>query len=295
MRPIRRIAVATTLSAGSNVAIERAVQLAKAHGARLDLVHAFDVGAWHSLRAIFDLPRLAGEATPEAALREGLSELAASVSSDSGLAVDTHFGVGAPAAVIAPHLASTHAAVLVMARRSNPGTPGIGRTLKQILRCAPCPTLVVRPDGEREHERLLTAVDLRDVSLRAAEVAVVLFPNARHRLLCAIDPEWEHELWRARPGRPEFRQVLAELRERSARQLDALAQQLRQRHGGTTTVETEIVEAAPVAAIVDGAAEWQAHCVVVGRHAQGPFAEALLGSTALDAIHHTARDVLVVP
>ena len=51
----------------------------------------------------------------------------------------------------------------------------------------------------------------------------------------------------------------------------------------------------PVAQRDSRAAAWPADCMVVGHHGHGRVADALLGSTALDAIHHAACDVLVVP
>lgn len=58
MTTIRSIVVATDFSPGATAALERAVQLAVAHGASLRLLHAFDVSAWHSLKGVFDPQRL---------------------------------------------------------------------------------------------------------------------------------------------------------------------------------------------------------------------------------------------
>lgn len=295
MKPIRRIVIATDLSSGSNNAVERAVRLARAHGACIDLVHAFDASALQALRDVFDLRRLAGEPSAEEAARARYSAFAESLAARSGLVVEKHFGVGAPAAVIQSHVSTTRAALLVIARRSNPDAPGVSRTLKHSLHRMLCPVLVVRQDSAHEYERVLIAMDLQELSLRALEVALQMFPGAQHRMVYVIDPAWEHELWLGQHDRPRFHQVLQALRDKVQRQLDTLAQDLRKRYSTQMPIETEVVEAAPVSGIVDVAAKWGAHCVVVGRHAQGPIAEALVGSTALDTIQHVAQDVLVVP
>jgi nucleotide-binding universal stress UspA family protein len=278
MQPIRRVLVATDFSAGSEAAVARAARLARAHGACVDLVHAFDAGAWQALRAVFDLGRLSGQPAPETGLRERLQAQAAALAAQDGLAVDSHFGVGAPAAVIEARAKAMNAAVLVIARRSEPAAPGVSSTLLRILRSAPCPVLVTRAGPPAGYGRVLTAVDLRGVSQRAAASALALFPKAAHRLLYVIDPQWEREMQRGHgDGAP----------------LGALAAELAAASGAA--VDAAVVEAIPALGIVQHAATWPADCVVVGRHGQGLVADTLLGSTALDAIHHSGRDVLVVP
>jgi nucleotide-binding universal stress UspA family protein len=293
MQPIRRVLVATDFSVGSEAAVARAARLARAHGACVDLVHAFDAGAWQALRAVFDLGRLSGQPAPEAGLRERLQALAAALAAQDGLAVDSHFGVGGPAAVIEARAKAMNAAVLVIARRSEPAAPGASGTLLRILRGAPCPVLVTRAGPPAAYGRVLTAVDLREVSQRAAESALALFPKAAHRLLYVIDPQWEREMQRGHGDGAPLGELIASLHARAQPRLEALAAELAAASGAV--VDAAVVEAIPALGIVQHAATWPADCVVVGRHGQGLVADTLLGSTALDAIHHSGRDVLVVP
>ena len=51
----------------------------------------------------------------------------------------------------------------------------------------------------------------------------------------------------------------------------------------------------PARAIVERAAALPADCVAIGHHGQSAVAEPPLGSLALHVLHHTLRDVLVVP
>jgi nucleotide-binding universal stress UspA family protein len=288
MQPIRRVLVATDFSAGSEAALERGLRLARSHGACVDLVHAFDASAWQALRAVFDLGRLSGQPSAEAQLRERLAERAAALAQREGLAVESHFGVGAPAAVIEARARSMHAAVLVIARRSDPAAPGVSSTLLRILRSAPCPVLVTRAGAAEDCSRVLTAVDLREVSRQAAARALALWPKAAHRLLYVIDPQWEREVQRGQADAAPLGELIAALHGRARQQLEAMAA------GLGASVEVAVVEAVPAMGIVQHAATWPADCVVVGRHGQGLVADTLLGSTALDAIHHSGRDVLVV-
>lgn len=293
MQPIRRVLVATDFSAGSDAAVERAARLARAHGACLDLVHAFDAGAWQALRGVFDLGRLSGQPAPEAGRRERLAQRVAELAAREGLVVESHFGIGTPAGVIEARARAMNAAVLVIARRSEPAAPGVGSTLLRILRSAPCPVLVTRAGPPADYARVLTAVDLREVSQRAAASALALFPGAAHRLLYVIDPQWEREMQRGHGDGAPLGELIAALHARAQPRLDALAAELAA--GSGVAVTAAVVEAIPALGIVQHAATWPADCVVVGRHGQGLVADALLGSTALDAIHHSGRDVLVVP
>lgn len=291
MNGIRRVVVATDFSAGSVRAVDRGVRLAQAHGACLEVVHAFDPGAWRALHAVFDIQRLTGEVPSGVAAREQLAALAESLAAKTGLEVTAHNGVGDPAAAIAAHVQAMKSALVVIARRADPDAPGVGSTLMRVLRFAPCPVLVVRNGAAKDYERVLAAVDLRDLSWRAAGTALSLFPGAEHELLSVIDPAWQRELLRhpAAPGQGGD----ASLHARSERQLQRLAHDLCP--GPGFRVRSKVVEGVPVRVIVDRAAVWPADCVAVGRHGQGALADRFLGSTSLDLLHHAAADVLVVP
>ncbi len=292
MQPIRRVLVATDFSTGSEAAIERGVRLARSHGACVDLVQAFDASAWKALRAVFDLGRLSGRTAPEAQLRERLADRAAALAARERLAVESHFGVGSPAAVIEARARSMNAGLLVIARRSEPAAPGVSSTLLRILRSAPCPVLVTRAGAPADDGRVLTAVDLREVSRQAAATALALWPKATHRLLYVIDPQWEREVQRGQDDTAPLGELIASLHGRARQRLEALADELAVATGAR--LDVAVVEAIPALGIVQHAATWPADCVVVGRHGQGLVADSLLGSTALDAIHHSGRDVLVV-
>lgn len=292
LNSVRRVAVACDFSEGADAAVARGTQLAMAHGARLDLVHAFDVGSLRALRSVFDVDRLfAGQPATQAA-KERLSAVAAELGAASGLEVEACFGVGEPAAVLAAHVKARNPAVVVAGRRADPQDPGIGSTLLTVLRDAACPILVVRAGHPHPCRSVVSAVDLRDVSRRAAMVAAALFPDAEHRLICALDAAWERQVWRASGMLPSVDTGVDALRKALTARLDAVAHDMAGRIG--SPVVTELVEAVPARAIVGHAKSAAADCVAVGRHGQGMLADHLLGSTTLDVIHHTARDVLVV-
>jgi len=293
MGPIRRIVVATDFSAGSDAAVERALQVARAHAASLELLHVFDVSAWHSLRAVFDTQRLVGEVPQDLALRDRLRALADSLAEQTQFEVSASFEVGDAVPAIEAHVKKTGAALLVLGVRADPEAPGLGSTALKLLRAVPCPVLVVRPYSTQPYGNILSAVDMRDVSERVADTAVTLFPAARHRLFFAVDPQWQREVWRATGAQSAMQSMHESLHAQAVHHLDQLAKTLSGK--AEHTVIAEVVESSPVHAVVARAESLPADCVAVGHHGQGLLAERLLGSTAQDLIHHTARDVLVVP
>ena len=289
---VRRVVVACDFSEGSAAAVARGAQVAKAHGARIDLLHAFDLGALRALRGVFDVDRLFAEQPAPLAVKQRLSAMAVELAAASGLEVEACFGAGDPAAVLASHVKATRPAVVLTGRRADPEAPGIGSTVMKLLRSLACPVLVVRGGHPDPCRTVLSAVDLRDVSRRAAMAAATLFPAAGHRLISVLDPAWEREVWRTGGLQAALGTGIEALRTALTTRLEEIARDMGGRTG--SVVATELVEAVPARAIVEHARSVSADCVVVGRHGQGALADHLLGSTTLDVIHHSARDVLVV-
>jgi nucleotide-binding universal stress UspA family protein len=126
-------------------------------------------------------------------------------------------------------------------------------------------------------------------------LALGMFPKSAHRLLHVIDTAWEQEVRRGHARAEPVGETLRTLHARATQRLQALAQELGLPPDASAAMDVEVVVAVASRGIVERAAAWPADCVGVGRHGQGLVTETLLGSTALDAIHHAACDVLVVP
>jgi|LNFM01.2.fsa_nt_gb universal stress protein E len=291
-KPVRRVVALSDFTPGSQAAVARAMQLAKAHGARVDLLHAFDVSALAALRGVFDVDRLFSDGPAAGVVKQRLSEVAASLAAQHAVEVEACFGVGDPATVIAAHVKALHPAVVVIGLRAHPADPGVGSTLLRVLRRVECPVLVARAGQVQPYRTVLSAVDLRDASRRAALAAATLFPDAQHHLMSALDLVWEREVWSASGVQAGIGTGVEALRGALTDRLGEVARVMGTRTGSAVT--TVLAEAPPSRAIVDSARALGADCVAVGRHGQGLLAERLIGSTALDVLHHTSRDVLVV-
>ena len=294
MSTIHNIVVATDFSPGSDAAVERALLLAGTHGAALRLLHAFDVGAWHSLTGVFNAQRLALSPPPDVRTQQRLTDLAAALAMRSGLSVEARFTVGEADAAISAYLSSHDCSLLVIAARADPAVPGLGGVASRVVQASACPVLLVRSTGARPYEQVLSAVDLSAAARRAAVVALALFPGAHHHLLYAVDPARERALWMGDVAKEQTRLLHASLHIQALRQMEQLAQELSRT--GEHPVAAEVVDEVPARAVALRALKLPADCVVMGQHGAGAApAGRLPGSMAQHALQHTLRDVLLVP
>lgn len=290
---IRRIVVATDFSPGATAAVDRALQLAQAHGAALHLLHAFDVSVWHSLQSIVDVHRLTTDPPHDVRTQQRLTEQAAALAARSGVVVEAHFGVGAPEEVIDGYVKAHEASLMVIGSRADPDVIGVGGTVAKLVRSPACPVLIVRQREAAPYDKVMSAVDLREVSMRAAGFAVALLPTAHHHLAFAVDPALDRALWLGELPQEGARQLHDSVRVRAHDALQQLGQVLaaQARH----PVVCEIVDDVPARGLVVRAWSLPANCVVVGHHGQGQLEQSLLGSIAKQLKQHTTCDVLIVP
>lgn len=292
MTTIRSVVAATDFSPASQEAVRRAVSLAAAHGVPLCLLHAFDVSAWHSLKGVFDGQRLAGEQPPDVLMRQRLADLSASLAEQTGIEIGVHFGVGPAAKVIGTYVGAHAGALVVIGARAEPALSGLGSTALKVVRSPACPVLIVRAAAGRPYEKILSAVDLREGSMRAASLAVDLFPAAHHHLLYALDGSSGSAAWGGLDSE-QLRLMHGSLHAQAERELQQFVQRLsaRAKHPVVAVVADDV----PARAILVGAANLRADCVVVGHHGQGTATDSFLGSMAQHVIYAALSDVLVVP
>lgn len=293
MTTVTGIVVGTDFSHGSNQALKRAVQLATQGGWPLHLLHAFDVGAWHRLRAVFDVQRLGSDPPPDVRTRQRLDETATALATQTGLRVVSHFGLGAAHTVIEAHVAAHPGTLVVVGSRAEPELPGLGSTAARLLHSPAGPVLVVRTAASQPCQCVMAAVDLSEASLRAAALGVALFPAAHHHLYFAIDPALDQALWGGKLAKAQLELLRGSVHESATAQLQQLARTLTPQ--ARRPVSFEIADDVPARAIVARALALGADCVVTGHHGQGDAPQRWLGHMAQHVLQHTARDVLVVP
>jgi nucleotide-binding universal stress UspA family protein len=293
MASIRTVVVATDFSRTSVAAVERGAHLAVQLGARLCLLHALDEAAAPAPAAgARGAPQPTAQTPAGQEGRQALAETAAALARRLAVEVTTHCEAGSPAAVIAACVTANPGSLVVVGSRADLDLEGLGSTASEVVRMPAAPTLVVRALESHPYGTVLCAVDLRAGSVRAASLAVEVFPQAHHHLLYALDPV----LPGGEPDDAEDdRQRLAEYDARKAK-VDLECRRLALQLSASTAhpVRAIVAEDVPERAILVAAAELGADCVVVGHHGEGPATNSALGSMAEHVVHSAISDVLVV-
>ena len=289
---LRKVLLATDLSARCDRALDRAVALAGDTGAHLVILHVLEELEESSLtdgrhlapswRAPPDAVEIA-----KARVREGLhSDLGDAIEQATVLVLE-----GEPADVIERVVASDSIDLIVtgIAREgifaSRPVI--LGRTVEKLLRRIGIPILIVRNRPRRPYRHILVTTDFSDASANALQVAVSLFPDQSLHLLHAFDVP--------RPGN------LTDL----PLQIESFKYTRDADLAGfvTATILPEdarrrlvrLVEYGPPAQLVrEYVRDRGADLVVLGTRGRGSMLEVLIGSTAKTILQSLPCDALVV-
>ncbi len=172
---LRRILVASDLTAYSDRAFDRAVMLADESRAAIRFLHAFD-------------PNLLPESYVRSGIRQAQERLEHEVR-DSG--VDERLDVsvkvisGDADKVVVEEAQTMQADLIVMGLSHDATLTGMvrGTTIEKVVRRASCPVLVVKTRARRAYASVAAAVDLAEPSRRALDVALRLFPAAQFTIM----------------------------------------------------------------------------------------------------------------
>ena len=167
---VRRILLATDLTAGSDRAFDRAAQLARTPGVALKIFHAVDTNLL--------LPRFAKQELQDAKARLALEIRDAT---DRSLKVVAEVASGDPDTAIVEAAKATRSDLIIIGSADYRGLSAAlrGTTVDRVVRAAPCPVLVVKVRPRRDYASIVVAVDTGAPSRRALEFALRLFPGAR--------------------------------------------------------------------------------------------------------------------
>ncbi len=183
MAALRRIVCATDFTARSDLAVSRAVLLARQTGARLTLVHAVDARR----------PERQVRAQANRAYVQLLSKVDQGFGSESA-AIDIAVRPGGPLDVIAKVASEANADLVVLAAPQRRRMDSIvGTTAERLLRAIGRPVLVVHRESRDSYRRVAMAVDLSNISLPMIQTASRLgvLDNADTTLLHATSAPLE--------------------------------------------------------------------------------------------------------
>ena len=153
---MKSLLMATDLSARSDRALERAVSLARDHGAQLTITHVVDE----------DLSPTLAEAQEQAA-RQALGEHIDSLKDDKGPDISVEIVYGRAYADILALAEKIEAEMIVLGMHRDDGSREMyrGTTVERVIRAGTVPTLLVKDRVADPYRRVMVAVDF-SVSLR---------------------------------------------------------------------------------------------------------------------------------
>ena len=283
---VRRIVAGLSELTADDPTLLVAMEVARAAGAELHLVHAYQLPPLMTLS-----PGI------EAAFPEGYARYAEMLQASLEAAVRAFPGaettkcrvvLGAPAPTLTAVAAEVGADLLIVgaARRSRLGRAVLGTTAQRVLREAAVPVLVARRPVTRPPKRVLLTTDLSELSSAVHETAVDTVDTffgmpARVRSLLVL-------AWQGAPA-----PLTPEAVRRAARaELEGF---LQERDSMVPIVEPAVRTGLIADEIVAEAREWDADLLVVGTHARGWGARLMLGSVAEAALRDAPCNVLAIP
>lgn len=293
MTRLHTILAATDLSAAARLACERAVRLASACDARLELQHVVNTGALDSLRLLFtsqpdDLQqRLLDEA------REELRSLLAELHDGLGGSANLHLGIGNVVNEITRQADALDADLLVLGAHGSSLVRDliVGSTTERVLRRTGRPLLVVRRPAPRGYRQVLIPVDFSARSLKAIEVARRLAPKAALVLLHTFEVPFEGRLRHAGVSEQE----LAALRASAQREGETRMAELIARAGlPAAALHSLVLYGDPSVQILEHERLQGSELIVIGKRGQNSLEDLLLGSVTKHILSQALSDVLVI-
>ncbi|MEE8138385.1 MAG: universal stress protein [Thermoanaerobaculia bacterium] len=291
--PIRSILVATDFSDTSQAGVDWAVEIARAHGARIFLVHGLLLPGRTTDFA--PSPPDFTEALQEAASGR-LNESAEKVRA-SGIKVATDLRLGLPSQAILEAAEKDAVDLVVLGTRGLSGIRHLllGSTAQRVVQHARCPVLTVHPGDIDQHRRIRTILVPTDFSrdtessLGAARDLLADGKDAAKIILLHVyHLPFEYTAYGTIPTSVDFyKDVQGSAEERLAE----MAEPLRQ---AGWRIETAAREGYPPEVIVEEAEGLGADLIALGTHGRSGLAHLLLGSTAERVVQHARCPVLTV-
>ena len=282
---MRKILVATDLSARADRAIRRATLLAIKFEASLHLVHVVDD----------DRPRRIIEPERDTASAI-LDKQARSLREFDGVACTASVVLGRLPDEIVKATREAAADVVMMGSHRHRGLQDvfIGTTAERTIRSSRRPLLVANGVPASPYRHILAAVDFSESSAEAllAIGALGLDKDVTISVLHVFDAPARKHMSLASASREELEHYIAKEEAVAGRELAAFLQR---------TVAfparnlVKLVETTTSHAICATAEEVSADLVVVGTHGRTGIANFLLGSVAQGVLHAAERDVLTIP
>lgn len=291
----RHFLAAIDFSAGSRAVLARAVELARAHGALLTVLHVIEEIAG-SVAAAIDARDLRGGvdlARQDAARQLEAAVIAAKPGRTNWTA---RVEVGSPPAAILSVAAALNVDLIVLGAhgRRSLRQKIFGSTADRVARGAATPVLVVRRPVEMTYRKVIVALDLSPSTGFIATTAADLCPNTELRLVHVLHlpMAFEQALLRSGAGQEKMAAYRWSLFNQAEEKLRGLATE---GAGGMRPARYRVVDGEPADRLLRLSRVPDVDLVVLGPRGHGTVLRAVLGSVSLRLLREAACDVLIVP
>lgn len=277
---MKRIVVASDLTARSDRALQRALAMAAAFGAELKVVHVVD----ETLSAPLALKHL------EAA-REALAAQISAAGGSGGANVSQEVLAGVDYRDIAARAEEWGADLVILGvHRHSTRELFRGTTSERVVRYGACPVLIVKHTVAGPYRTVLAAVDLSSHSLAAVRKAAQLVPGGNVSIVYAA-----HRPFNAFLSRASQDQMVRSQHSAFAADIGAFTKQLSVELGDAVPEFTFIMTEGEIENVMRRLVEEQKpDLIAVGTHGRAAFAQAIIGSLAESLLAETPCDVLAV-
>lgn len=279
---MKNILMATDLSARSDRALARALNLTRDRGGALTVVHVVDE----------DLPALLADAQASAA-RAAIRTHIDSLAGDNGADVAIKVVFGRPYVSILEISEDSDADLIVLGQHREDAFKDMfrGTTVERVIRAGNAPVLLVRDRVDDPYRRIMVGVDFSVYSRRAVEFAITFAPDGEFHLVHAYDVPFKGFLYGHDTRREVGKQHQAQFEQMIETEMASFLGGL---EGPLPKLERISQEGVVRDVIHQQLDRLKPDLLVIGTHGRTGVAHAFLGSVAEDLLRQPPCDVLAV-
>lgn len=295
MVPMKRIVAATDLSSYAARAETRAAMLARELDSEaLDLLHVLAASPLEALRHLLMESSQEMERRLVDSATEQLADIGRRLSEQHRIPpVNSCVKIGRTHAEISAYADAVDAGLVVVGAHGGGYIRELllGATAVKVLRKISRPLLIVKREPQGAYRRALVPVDFSGSSLQAVTLALHIAPQAHITLLHAFEVPFEGNMHFAGVSEDVIHSYRARAREAANQEM----RQLVSACGVDQARLSHMVEHGyPPTVILEKAEQTGPDLIVMGKHGQSGWEDALLGSVTKHVIHEAGCDVLVV-
>lgn len=290
MNSVKNLLAAVGLFPQDDSVLARAAEIARAHHAKLTVVHVIDgltAGDLASMKLVQIKQHMA------LLTRERVENAVASLAVD-GIDIDIRIETGSPPLRVSDVAKEISADLIVMRAHQNSSIVEkiVGSTTDRVIRISCAPVLVVKRPVEQPYQRIVVAIDPADKSRKVVPVVAALFPGAALSLVHSvyISPQFEEAMRRSGTGTAGLAAHRDFLIFQAKSCLRDAAKGLEPRSLRATI---RVVVGTPAEALIRATWSSKVDLIVLGPGSTGRLRQALLGSVTRHVLRKASCDVLV--